>query len=255
MAIFKKKTKEIKSDLHYKVRVTDEEITFDYQKNNYLKRSNRKKMKLAPGDWVEMTNIKNLEFSERKLLNKFHIFYLKKRSFFNLLMQIFLIVIYIFAYGYTIFELSGSGLKGASFIKNAILLAPLFILFGKSLKTLSKAITILGPNRTLKNKLIEFQSISFKDKRGKKRTVVLDREGEMIQDGKAVYHYGDAYKVSSNVYGFDLLILNKNEEPLYKVENYNVQIDFRQEEGILITKSKKLEHSIVELNEYALTKK
>ncbi len=256
MGLFKKKIKEIKSDLHYKVK-TNDDTTFDYKKNNHLQRKNRKKMTLAPGDWVEISSVKSLEYEERKFLNWMHIFYIKKRSLFNLIFQIILIVIYLFAYGFTIMQITnesthGAGLASASFIKNVILFLPLLILVGRTAKTLSKAITIVGPNRALKNKFVEFQSITFRDKRNKKRTVVFDQEANMIEDEKGSYHYGDTVKISSSIYRFDLLIFNKNESPLHHIEYYNIQVDFRQEEGILVSKGKKLEHSVVELNEYPL---
>ncbi len=256
MAFFKKKNKEIKSDLHYKVTTTDD-TTVDYQKNNYLKRKGRKKLNLAPGDWVEISSVKNLHFEERKFLNWVHIFYIKKRSLFNLMFQIMLIAIYLFAYAFTIIQIAGHGkpeFAKTTIIKNIILFMPLVLLLFKSGKTLSKAVTIVGPNKKIKAKLAEFQSISFKDKRRKKRTIMFDAEANMIEDEKGEYHYGDTVKISSNIYRFDLLIFNKNEEALYKIEYYNVQVDFRQEEGILLSKGKKLEHSIVELNEYPLEK-
>ncbi len=256
MAIYKKKVKEMKSDLYYKVKATDES-TFDYQKNTRKRRYNRKSIKLAPGDWVEVSAVKNLDFRERKFLNWMHIFYIKKRSLFNLMFQIILMAIYVFAYAFTILEFKDNAsfeLVNASIIKDIILFFPLILLLVKAGNTLSKAVTIVGPNRTVKTKLTEFQSITFKDKRKKKRVIKFDSEANMLEDDKGTYYYGDTVKVSSSIYRFDMLIFNKTDRPLYKVEYYNVQVDFRQKEGILVTKGKKLEHSVVELNEYPIEK-
>ncbi len=253
---FWSKEKEIKSDLYYKVTASDD-ATFSYQRNNRKIKNNVKKLKLSPGDWVTISSTKHLDYEERKFLNWVHIFYIKKRSLFNLLFQLILLASYVVAYSFAIIEFNG--FEDVTFhidtlMKDVILFAPIVLLMFKAAKTFTKAITLGGPNRTLKNKFTMFESIIIKDKKKQKRTITFNSDGEMIEDEHGKYFYGDAEKINSNIYKFGLLIFNKNEEPLYNVEYYTIQVDFKQLEGILIPNSKKLEHSNVHLNLHRPTK-
>ncbi len=252
------KEKEIKSDLYYRVTATGDS-SFSYEKNGRTK-SKAKSLNLVPGDWVTISSTKNLEFKERAFLNWMHIFYIKKRSIFNMLIQIALLLTYVFAYVFAFFELNEAeaglsfGIEISSIIKDLLLFAPIVLLTLKLIKTSIKAIALSGPNRALKKKLSDIESIVIKDKRKNKRKISFNNSMEMVEDEYGTYYYGDAEKVNSNIYKFGLLIFNKEKEPLYNVEYYTVQVDFKQLEGVLIPKSRKLEHSNVHLNHYKIQK-
>lgn len=245
---------EIKSDLYYKVTTTDNS-TFSYQRNNRLLRENVKTLYLRPGDWVVIEDKKELNYEERGILNFAHMFYLKFRSVFNLTFQILILLGYAYAY---VSYFSDFNIDDINFItftvqiifEDIILFLPLIFLFFKTIKTLSRAITIIGPNSQLKGKFSMIESITIVDKSGKKRTIMFNDSSKMVEDELGTYRYGGAEKISSNIYKFDLLIFNKKEKPLFNIENYILQVDFKQLEGILISKGKKLEHSNVKLNQY-----
>lgn len=253
---FLKRDKEIKSDLHYKVSTIDGS-TFDYQRNKRSKKKNKKEINLSPGDWVTVSNFKNLKFEEKKFKNWLYIFYIKNISLLLLIFQIILLVSYAVSYAFAIYTLStkSSVLFGALSIFNGIVLfAPIVVLTVKAAATFTRTITNGGPNRSLHNKFSKFESITIRDSKKGKRTIFLDSEGNFSDDKGGEYFYGDAEKFNSNVYKFNLLIINKNDTPLHKVEYYTIQIDFEQLEGIQITKSKKLESYRVTLNEYKIKK-
>lgn len=248
--VFQKHEKELKSDLYYKV-TTNNDSTFSYQKNKGLIWENKNSFYLSPGDVVVITETKHLEFEERKFLNWMHLFYIRKRSLFELLFQLVLLASYVVVYMYTIYGLvKGDTLTLAitSLFGTVVLFAPIVLLVMKTIRTLMKAITHGGPNRHLRNNFHPFESFTFKDKRGAKRTIYFDKEGKLKADNKGEYTYGDAIKINENIYQFNLLIHNKDNKPLYKTEYYTIQMDFKQNEGLLIPKNKKLEYSKIELN-------
>ncbi len=252
--MFNRKAKEINSDLFYKMRLEDNS-EFSYTKNSGKRKENKTKVNLKPGDWIDLDKKGNYIFEERKLLNLLYTFIIKRRSLFVLIIHFTLLVGYFIAYGLMIYQFDRDDAFNNVFtnavftiiIKDILLLLPLLAILWKMGITIYRSFTIIGPAKALKSRFSEVDGIKFYDLKNKHRTIKFDSNGKMLEDKKGEYFFRESQKVSSQVYKFDLLIVNKAAKDLYKLEYYTVQIDFKQDEGVLMTKGKKLEYSKVEL--------
>ena len=252
--MFNRKPKEINSDLFYKMSLEDKS-EFSYTKNSGKKKENQKSVNLKPGDWIDLDKKNNFIFEERKFLNFLYTFIIKRRSLFALLVQFTLLVCYFMAYALMIYQFDKDNAFNNVFanavftiiIKDLLLLLPLIVIFWKMCITIYRSFTIIGPAKSLKSRFKEINSIKFCDVKNKYRTIKFDLNGKMLEDKKGEYYFRESEKVSSQVYKFDLLIVNKNAKDLFKLEYYTVQLDFKQDEGVLMTKDKKLEYSKLEI--------
>lgn len=243
------KQKEINSDLFYKISTTND-IPFSYERNGNQLRENRTVLKVKPGDWVNINYEGELEFEERKLLNYLFKFIIKRKSLFSLIFQASLLVGYFGVYAFMIFDLQSKGAWNAAFtyvFKDLILFLPLVTIFYKMIKTGYRSFSIIGPSSSLKKRFSNSSAIKFIDASGKIRKINLDINGKMLEDQKGIYYYRDSEKVTTDVYKFDFLIVNKNPKPLYNLEYYTIQLNFKQKEGLLITNGKKIEYSKIEI--------
>lgn len=252
--------REIKSDLYYKVK-TEDKSSFLFKRNIWSHVSNKKTLRLFPGDWVFLEDRKDYVFSERKILNSLFRFYIDKRNFFYVIAQLILAFVYLFIYSELVIAYKGAGdfsileYTLIFFIDYIILLSPLLFMFFKLIKSIRKAVGVVGPSNGLKKKFQYIDTISFKDKSGEIRNIKFNEKSSIKEDKKGWYKYRSVEKISSNIYKMDFLVVNKDAEPLYKIEDYTLQLDFSQLKGILIPKGKKLEFSELKLKEYKTTKK
>lgn len=252
--MFKRKPKEINSDLFYKVKL-ESGLPFSYERNGGSIKENKTKLNLRPGDWVTLNYKGKLIFEERKILNLIFSIIIKRRSFFSLLVQVIMLLSYAILYAFLLVQMIDDGnfedaFARATFyylLKDLILFIPLFMIMYKMGRTAYRSFSIIGPAKGLKNKFSEINSIKFYDVKNKFRTIQFDNDGKMLEDKKGNYLYRESQKITHGIYKFDLLVANKEEKELYKFEYYTVQIDFTQGEGVLMTNGKKLEYSKVEV--------
>lgn len=248
------KSKEIKSDLFYKVKTKDGS-PISYIRNGGKEKENRTCLYLRPGDWVNLEYEGSIIYEERKFLNYLFTFIIKRKSLFSLLFQASLLIGYFLIYALMIFQLDTEGAFDNAFsnvlfiyiFKDIILFFPLILMFYKMVKTGYRSFAIIGPARSLKLRFGKTDSMKFHDIKNKVRVIQFDSEGKILEDKSGEYFYRDANRVTKDIYKFDFLIVNKNAKELYKLEYYTIQLDFKQNEGLLITNGKKLEYSRVEI--------
>lgn len=256
--MFKKKKKEINSDLFYKVRLEDRS-DFSFTRNGGITKTNKRCMNLKPGDWVTIDHKSKaeMEFKSRSLLNWMYMFYAKRKTFFNFLFQLSMIVIYVIIYAFLLVEFSEKdksefdgffrNLTWAKLVADIVLLAPLLLIFFKLSRTIYRSVVIWGPSRKLKNKFSDVEGMKFTNLNKKKRTIVFDKNGNPINIPLENYHYREVTKITEEIFRFDLIIVSNEKIPLFNVEYYTIQLDFKQLEGVIMTKSKKLEYDKIEL--------